>query len=931
MMNTRRFTFVVMALVLSSLSMILFVPSTRGQGDTWSETFDDPALPGWNHSPGVSVVEGVLHIEPGNFAARGGDWADFSLSLSLRLSGPGGLALIYHVGEGGSHILLLNNRGIEFQRESGGQVVSLNTVPQTVSQGEWHQLQLNVAGETHTVTLDGAQVLNVTDTDSPVRAGGVSFETLGEMVAEVDNLMLSSAPQEQPPAPAPFPEQPAQVPPGEVGVWFATGGPPGGLGYDIRYNFADPDIWYVTDSFAGLFISTDNGLTWQPSVNGIPGQAGATGDIVPIFCVTVDPLNPQIVWTGTQNTGHIYKSVDGGLTWTQADNGVTIQYDSLSFRGVTVDPRSSDIVYAMAETTRNVPNPDETGGIIYKTVDGGQHWDVIWDGGMPSSLARYMWIDPRNPDVLYVSTGIFDRGAVSPSPDSAEQYLGGLGILKSTDGGQTWRELNAANGLGLLFVGSLYMYPDNPDILLAAAGHLSQTDLAGHLEEQGAAISDQTFPVGIYRITDGGENWTLVLRAPQPQDIFTSVEMCPTHPDIAYAASWKSVFRSEDAGQTWLLVSGGTPLGWGAPGFVAGFPIDLQCDPRDPNRVFANNYGGGNFLSEDGGRTWNSASQGYSGALTADVAVDPFHRGRIYAVARSGIWRSDDYGTTWIPLNYMPPDSLDAECLGLAVDPSRPDHVLLGCTPEVILESEDAGESWQFRERLPKDNFPEIGLFPTAGVLVFAPSDPNTVYAGTNWRNGILIHEPGLDSSGIFVSHDGGTSWQATANDQLQRAAVFDLAVDPATAQVVFAALETGLVKTTDGGEHWAPVSGLPDGRVRAVAISPNDSQYVLAGLDGMGIYASSDGGNSWQPSNAGLEPNGSLHSIVFDPANPQNAYASDHASGVYRSTDGGHTWIRINDGLTNRAATGLTISPDGQYLFVATDGQGVYRLALER
>ena len=73
---------------------------------------------------------------------------------------------------------------------------------------------------------------------------------------------------------------------------------------------------------------------------------------------------------------------------------------------------------------------------------------------------------------------------------------------------------------------------------------------------------------------------------------------------------------------------------------VAGFPIDMQCDPRDANRVFVNAYGGGNFLSEDGGQTWRVASKGYTGALMAQVAVVQDDPARVYACARSGVFAS---------------------------------------------------------------------------------------------------------------------------------------------------------------------------------------------------------------------------------------------------------------------------------------------------
>jgi len=176
-------------------------------------------------------------------------------------------------------------------------------------------------------------------------------------------------------------------------VWVRCGGPPGGLGYDIRYNFANPNTWYVTDNYAGIHISTDNGLTWQPANTGIPPQAGPTGDAIPIFSLTVDPHNPQIVWAGTNPTGRIYRSTDGGWTWERRDNGVTIDYaGGLTFRGLTVDPNSSDIVYAMGETSDPLTGfavwGNGTGGVVFKTRDSGQNWEKIWDGGMPSSLCR---------------------------------------------------------------------------------------------------------------------------------------------------------------------------------------------------------------------------------------------------------------------------------------------------------------------------------------------------------------------------------------------------------------------------------------------------------------------------------------------------------------------------------------------------------------
>ena len=813
----------------------------------------------------------------------------------------------------------------------------MNTAPVLVSPGAWHQIQLVVAGEIHVVTLDGAQVFSATDPGSPVQVGGIAFESLGEAVTEIDNLTLTigGAPhqQGQPPEATPLPPQPDQPSTEPPGGWVRTGGPPGGLGYDIRYNFADPNIWYVTDNFAGVHISTDNGHTWRVSNAGIPPQSGPTGDALPIFSLTVDPHNPQIIWAGTDVTGHIYKSTDGGQSWQEKDQGVTIDYGGgLSFRGFTVDPRTSDIVYAMAETSDPITGHgvwgSGTGGAVFKTTDSGEHWVNIWDGGMPSSLARYMWIDPRDPDILYVSTGIFDRGAVDEGdPDTDPDPFGGLGILKSTDGGQNWRILGKENGLDMLYIGSLYMHPENPDVLLAAAGHVPP-GLAG----------DQMFaaghgPAGIYRTEDGGETWTHVLESSPDRigEAFSSVEICPSDPNIVYAGSDMTIYRSDDDGLTWEVVSGG-PTGWGPPGVMTGWPIDMQCDPRDPNRVFANNYAGGNFLSEDGGRTWQNASSGYTGATVAAVAVDPGNPARVYAIANSGVWLSEDGGQNWAGMRYATSDFTPSGAwTAIEFDPVQPGHVL-AANPPWIVEPLSSGQGWQpdWPERQPNGE-PEIALLTPIVDIAFAPSDASRVYAGFSEAGCQSMHEPCVGSSGgLVMSSDGGATWRFSEDSLIRDMPVFRIAVDPSDANVVYAATEIGLLKSADGGQTWAVVNGEPgETRVRAVAVSPTNPPRVLAGINGWGVYVSDDGGQSWQAGIAGLEPNGSLHDLIVDPTNPQVIYASDYFSGVYRSVDAGMTWERINNGLRNRAALGLSISADGQHLYVATNGEGVYRLDL--
>ena len=922
--------------VLFVLVAMLILPQmpTSAQEGGFIDTFDDPNLPGWDHTPGVFVDQSILHIEPGNFIGHGGNWLHTHLITRIRLDGDGEVAFFYRTSEGGGYILVLSPNYIISQRETAGQVTELGSIhPIELPWGEWLLLEIIEAGGEHRILINGVESLVSYDLD-PLPAGGIGLEVLGGAFADIDDLQVNAEEGEEGETnPGDTPQvdesQEKEEDQSQVSIssdplptsdlhWIYTGGPPGGLGYDIRFNFEKHNIWYVTDSFAGLFRSEDNGLTWESSSAGIEPKFGPTGDLIPVFAVTIDPNNPEIAWAGTQNTGHIYKSTDYGQTWVLKDNGVPRTYEGLHFRGFTVDPHSSDIVYAMAETSVG----DTVGGQIFKTINGGESWKLIWDGGMPSALTRYLWVNPKDTNILYVSTGIFDRGAVGPEPYS--DLTSGLGILKSTDGGETWRELNTNNGLELLHIGSLYMHPENPDILLAAAGHVMNGEDIMTLETQGLR------PSGIYRTKDGGENWEKVL-APDDFHIaetYCSVEFCTSDPNIAYAASIEGVYRSDDAGINWQPVT--TVFGWGPPGVLAGFPIDIQCDPSNPDRLFINNYGGGNFLSEDGGKSWENASQGYTGAVIISLAVDPRSPGRVFATGvQSGIWGTHDGGNTWVGLRPENAGFYENGPGAIAVDPSNSDHLISGGRPGfVIIESFDSGDNWQRLWSMHEKGIEtDLGDYAIPTTIVFAPSNPQTIYLGGHLRAPI---EPYTQGIGVFISKDNGKTWNQTKDSTMQKLSPFSIAVNPIDEKIVYAGTGDGVYKSTDSGDTWNLLQIPPEnGRVFTVAVNPTNPEYIIAGVEYSGPYISQDGGNTWQAGIAGWEPNGKPTGIVFDSNQPNIVYLGDFFSGMYRSGDGGYSWQKINSGLIVRSVYDLVISGDGGHLYAATDGGGVSRLDL--
>ncbi|MFQ6101354.1 MAG: family 16 glycoside hydrolase [Anaerolineae bacterium] len=931
--NSRR------AALLLVLVLLLASPlagRVGAQAPGLTETFDDPALPGWEHSPGVHVADGVLHLEPGTFAFHPGEWEDFTLTLRLRLSGEGGLAIGYRTGDAGTYHLLLTGGHLAVQRETGSDIAELAAAEAPVPRGEWFQVDVTVADGQHTVALEGEPVLTAADPD-PLPPGGGVFETLGEMSAEFDELTLTPAGGEAGPEETPPPAQTAPPPAAATSgapayqslPWVYLGGPLGGLGYDVRMRPDDPDVMFVTDAWAGVFKSTDGGQTWFPSNSGITTRVGPSGDGIPVFSLTIDPNNPDRVWIGTQYSRSVYRSDDGGATWVEMSNG--IQERGPTIRGFAVEPGNSDVVYLAGEVSswewNGEPLPglglDMVKGIVYKTTDGGQHWERIWYG---DNLARYIWIHPQDHDLIYVSSGIFDREAANSDPNGPDP--GGVGILRSHDGGQTWEVLGVENGFRAdeLYFGSLYMHPTNPGILLAAAGNDPYMTALGR-------------PIGaVYRTEDGGDTWQRVLDLPNG----SGIEICEGDPNVAYAASLSAFFRSEDGGQTWRLQAGvgegevvwtGDEL-WGPPGVVAGFPIDLQCDPRNSDRVFVNAYGGGNFVSEDGGQTWRVASTGYSGALMFQIAMARDDPARVYATARSGIFASNDSGRSWEGLSYGPARAMEA--LAIGVDPQDPQHIIasVGDASPFPKLSYDGGHTW----RDVGMELAEIGMQGTATRVRFSPTDPRIVLisvgAGDCVTNGEDCEEPG---GGIVISHDGGETWERTNLDDRQ---VVNMVFSADGSRAYATVYERRIYRSDDGGQTWelvCPDAGafmppsfdqdMPRSAPTALAVDPTNPDKVYVGFIRGGIAISHDGGVTWEPSSSGVEPEASVRAIVVDPTNPDVVYAGTSESGVYLSTDGGQTWQKLNAGLLTRTVRDLALSADGRVLYMASEGGGAFRL----
>jgi photosystem II stability/assembly factor-like uncharacterized protein len=909
-----------LALGTSAASTAQPSPQASGGVVVYQEDFQDGQAQGWQLEDGWAVVQDG---DASFLSGEGHVWArvdqalssNFRLTFRLRLV-QGRIHLVVRSNEVGRYYLGLENQGSDLNRQEWPDTFHSRWAASSRkhSLNAWHAVEIV---ETHgrlELIVDGQSEFSFAD-PAPLTGGTFAFETLDDGAAQVDDIVLYDLEEAEPSATATPRPATATAQPAAAGLdWVRTGGPLGGLGYDIRMRPDNPDIMFVTDAKTGVYKSTDGGKTWVPKNNGITTRVGPASDEIPVFCLTIDPSNYDTLWAGTQYARGFFKSTDNGESWTKMVSGVLER--GMTTRGFAVDPHNSDVVYAAGEISSwewagkqiNGRAFDLTKGVVYKTLDGGKSWKKVWQG---DNVARYVWIDPRDTNVLYVSTGIFDREAANS--DVLAGVHGGVGVIKSTDGGKTWTQIN--NGIKNLYVGSLFMHPTDPDTLLAGTGNAWGSPGAG-----------------VYLTTDGGQSWQQTLTVDL---MIESVEFSTANPQIAFAGGFNGVYRSEDGGRTWTSL-GQSQVGWGSPGIMAGHPFDFQVDPRNPDRIFSNQYSGGNFLSLDGGTTWEPASKGYTGAAVRDIAADPTQPGAVIVAARSGIFASYNGGEDWMGLSFRPFFFPDWHVV--AVDPSNPQHIISGLTCwRSLVASSNSGASWhKVREISDSVNkaFTDV---------VFAPSNPKTVYAASA---GFIscgqftsdVPSSGFNTSvkmpgsGVFVSHDGGEAWEQSPDPQMQDLAIGRLAVDPENPGIVFAAtFYHGLLRSSDGGQSWDQVQGgLPANRsITTVSIDPRDGSHIFAGLSQGGLYRSTDGGTSWRQVVAGLPAEGVMTDVEFDVQDPMVLYASEVFSGVYRSQDGGKTWQTINSGMGVRSINALALSTDGKHLYAASEGSGVYRLDL--
>ncbi len=312
-------------------------------------------------------------------------------------------------------------------------------------------------------------------------------------------------------------------------IWTTTTTAVGPV-FAIVIDPSNPNVMYTGSSTLGVYKTTDGGVTWTAVNTGLSNIA--------VISMAISTSNPQVVYAGTNpgtNDG-VYKTTDGGGNWTRLVTG--IQETARGIQAIVVDPTNSDVAYiAVFDGLTDSPVG------LYKTTDGGNNWNpsVNGIGSIKNFLA--LAIDPINPNNVYVGTSFTVTTQLGPST-----------IYKSTDAGGSWVEIN--NGLptdptDINPVRTLSVSSADPNVIIAGF-FMNSADLLG----------------GIYVSTDGGASWTRKWDgAPQIQGLLLrSSAIKPGSTQEFYVGLDIStvtnigVWGTTDGGTTWTSFNGGTML-----------------------------------------------------------------------------------------------------------------------------------------------------------------------------------------------------------------------------------------------------------------------------------------------------------------------------------------------------------------------------------
>ncbi|MDV7137477.1 glycosyl hydrolase [Maribacter sp. TH_r10] len=666
----------------------------------------------------------------------------------------------------------------------------------------------------------------------------------------------------------------------------------------------EPNLFYFGATGGGVWKTTDGGRSWSNISDGYFGGS--------IGAVEVAKSDPNVIYVGggektlrgNVSSGYgVWKTVDAGKTWTSA--GLK---NSRHVPRIRIHPTDYNTVYAAV--LGNIYTPTQDRG-IYKSTDGGKTWEkklFVNDQAGAVDLT----FDPNNPRILYASTWRAKR-----TPYSLSSGGDGSALWKSTDSGETWKEISKNEGfpkdtLGIIGV---TVSPKNSDRVWAIVEN----------KEKG----------GLYRSDDGGNKWTQVnseRKLRQRAWYYTRVYADTEDADVVYVLN-VNYHKSTDGGKTFKTFN--------AP---HGDHHDLWIAPENGQRMIIGDDGGAQ-ISYDGGQTWST----YYNQPTAQfyrVTTDNSFPYRIYAAQQDNSTvrikhRSDSRSIgdgDW-------ESTAGGESAHIAVDPLNNDIVYGGSYDGFLTRVNHARKTARGINVWP-DNPMGHGAegmkyrFQWNFPIMFSKHNPKKLYAfsnhvhvteneGQSWK--LLSGDLTRNDPTKLVSSGGPITQDNTSVEYY--CTIFAANESPLKEGLLWVGSDDGLVHVSkDSGVNWENVtpSNMPEwNMINSIEPSAFDEGtcYVAATRYKLGdfqpyLYKTTDYGKNWSKITNGINQEHFTRVVREDPKRKGLLYAGTE-TGMYISFDDGAHWNPFQLNLPIVPITDLTIKDDN--LIVATQGRSLW------
>jgi photosystem II stability/assembly factor-like uncharacterized protein len=507
-----------------------------------------------------------------------------------------------------------------------------------------------------------------------------------------------------------------------------------------------------------------------------------------------------------QATSGILVSADGGINWTAS----TLPGSGAQLRAVATSFHHPEVAYA---SYSHLQFEGQTLQGVARTNDYGHHWTLVWRSTVIT--------ESPNVDDAWIARDMTPEWAEEPLTLTVEDnnpnltYATDLGrTLATTDGGATWTARYSALASGTVEHNAAWV-----------STGLDVTTTYGYLFDPFDARRRfiLTTDIGLFRSEDSGHSWS------------RSVDGVP---DRWRNTTYSIAFDPRVSGKMWAAMS------------------DIHDLPRPKmwRRMPTSSYIGGICVSADGGRTWQSSSEGLPATAPTHILIDPEsppgHRTLWVATMGYGVYRSTDDGHTWQPINHGISGSnplawrleraSDGTLYALVARRSE-DGSIGNAGDGALYRSQDRGDSWS-PVALP------AGANAPNGLAV-DPSDPKRLYLALWARatpepaSAIVPSSPSHsrisilngEAGGIALSTDGGHSWRWI----LQRDRhIYDVTIDPRDSNILYAAgFESSAWISRDRGEHWARIPGFNFKWSHRVQPDPEDPGKVYITTFGGGVW----------------------------------------------------------------------------------------------